>query len=268
MPESSTIASYVTLRKHRKMDGTVPHVERPKSAIEQLFLAEGPRPRMSVEEQLERIKRHQQASLKDKRKGLNLITLQDQSPAKSLSREKNQIKPIYSGDKYSVHRSKTAESNIKELEAAVQNDSWNQHRETAAEEIARLKEEHIEPNQEKLESGNDSSGQVLMSERCTDADSKIQSPDETVDKKKDLDGIKSRSSVLTVAPVVNHKTDIRADEENAQEGVKMINISNELAADAPRNSKLVAEQSLSSPLQSPTSPSHPQLTEGSHFMCV
>ncbi|XP_059510665.1 pleckstrin homology domain-containing family A member 5 isoform X4 [Stegostoma tigrinum] len=268
MPESSTIASYVTLRKHRKMDGTVPHVERPKSAVEQLFLAEGPRPRMSVEEQLERIKRHQQASLKDKRKGLNLITLQDQSPAKSLSREKNQIKPIYSGDKYTVHRNKTAESNIEELEAAVQNDSWNQHRETVAEEIARLKEEHIEPNQEKLGNVNDSSGQVLMSERCSDVDSNIQSPDETVDKKKDLDGIKSRSSVLTVAPVVNHKTDIRADEENAQEGVKMINISNELAADTPRNSKLVAEQSLSSPLQPPTSPSHPQLTEGSHFMCV
>ncbi|XP_072418326.1 pleckstrin homology domain-containing family A member 5 isoform X10 [Chiloscyllium punctatum] len=269
MPESSTIASYVTLRKHRKMDGIVPSMqERPRSAVEQLFLAEGPRPRMSVEEQLERIKRHQQASLRDKRKGLNLISLQDQSPAKGLSREKNQIKPLHSGDKYSVHRNKTAESNIKELEAAVRNNSWDQHQETAAEEIARLKEERIELNQNKLESGNDSSGQVIMSERCTEAESEIQSPDEAVDKKKDLDGIKSRSSVLTVAPTVNRKTDIRADEENAQEGVKMINISSELAADAPRSSKLVAEQSLSSPHQSPTSPSHPQLTEGSHFMCV
>ncbi|XP_043569413.1 pleckstrin homology domain-containing family A member 5 isoform X13 [Chiloscyllium plagiosum] len=268
MPESSTIASYVTLRKHRKMDGIIPNVERPRSAVEQLFLAEGPRPRMSVEEQLERIKRHQQASLRDKRKGLNLISLQDQSPAKGLSREKNQIKPLHSGDKYSVHRNKTAESNIKELEAAVRNNSWDQHQETAAEEIARLKEERIELNQNKLESGNDSSGQVIMSERCTEAESEIQSPDEAVDKKKDLDGIKSRSSVLTVAPTVNRKTDIRADEENAQEGVKMINISSELAADAPRSSKLVAEQSLSSPHQSPTSPSHPQLTEGSHFMCV
>ncbi|XP_060698955.1 pleckstrin homology domain-containing family A member 5 isoform X4 [Hemiscyllium ocellatum] len=269
MPESSTIASYVTLRKHRKMDGIVPNVqERPRSAVEQLFLAEGPRPRMSVEEQLERIKRHQQASLRDKRKGLNLISLQDQSPAKGLSREKNQIKPLHSGDKYSVHRNKTAESNIKALEAAVRNNSWDQHQETAAEEIARLKEERIEPNQNKLESGNDSSGQVIMSERCSEAESEIQSPDEAVDKKKDFDGIKSRSSVLTVAPTVNRKTDIRADEENAQEEVKMINISSELAADAPRSSKLVAEQSLSSPHQSPTSPSHPQLTEGSHFMCV
>ncbi|XP_078409709.1 pleckstrin homology domain-containing family A member 5 isoform X2 [Cetorhinus maximus] len=268
MPESSTIASYVTLRKHRKVDGAGPHVERPKSAVEQLFLAEGPRPRMSVEEQLERIKRHQQASLKDKRKGLSLITLQDQSPAKSLSREKNQTKPIHSGDKYSLHRSKTAESNIKELEAAVQNDNYGQHRETAAEEIARLKEGNVEPNQQKLENRKDFSDQVLVSERCIEAESEILSHDKTVDKQKDLDGIKSGSSVQTVAPIVNRKTDIRADEENAQEGVKMINISNELAADASRRSKLVAEKSLSSPPQSPTSPSHQPLTEGSHFMCV
>ncbi|XP_038667024.1 pleckstrin homology domain-containing family A member 5 isoform X7 [Scyliorhinus canicula] len=268
MPESSTIASYVTLRKHRKMDGAAPHVERPRSAVEQLFLAEGPRPRMSVEEQLERIKRHQQASLKDKRKGLSLITLQDQSPAKSLSREKNQTKPIHSGDKYSLHRSKTAESNIKELEAALRNDNCGQHRETAAEEIARLKEENVEPNQEKLGSRKDLSDQVLMSEKCNEAESKILSPEKSVDEQMDLDGIKFKSSVQTVAPIVNHKTNIRADEENAQEGMKMINISNELAADAPRRSKLVAEKSLSSPPQSPTSPSHPQLTEGSHFMCV
>ncbi|XP_072327850.1 pleckstrin homology domain-containing family A member 5 isoform X9 [Scyliorhinus torazame] len=268
MPESSTIASYVTLRKHRKMDGAAPHVERPRSAVEQLFLAEGPRPRMSVEEQLERIKRHQQASLKDKRKGLSLITLQDQSPAKSLSREKNPTKPIHSGDKYSLHRSKTAESNIKELEAALRNDNCGQHRETAAEEIARLKEGNVEPNQEKLESRKDFSDQVLMSETFNETESKILSPEKSVDKQMDLDGMKFKSSVQTVAPIVNHKTNIRADEENAQEGMKMINISNELAADAPRRSKLVAEESLSSPPQSPTSPSHPQLTEGSHFMCV
>ncbi|XP_072327842.1 pleckstrin homology domain-containing family A member 5 isoform X2 [Scyliorhinus torazame] len=244
MPESSTIASYVTLRKHRKMDGAAPHVERPRSAVEQLFLAEGPRPRMSVEEQLERIKRHQQASLKDKRKGLSLITLQDQSPAKSLSREKNPTKPIHSGDKYSLHRSKTAESNIKELEAALRNDNCGQHRETAAEEIARLKEGNVEPNQEKLESRKDFSDQVLMSETFNETESKILSPEKSVDKQMDLDGMKFKSSVQTVAPIVNHKTNIRADEENAQEGMKMINISNELAADAPRRSKLVAAQAV------------------------
>ncbi|XP_067860842.1 pleckstrin homology domain-containing family A member 5 isoform X1 [Heptranchias perlo] len=270
MPESSTIASYVTLRKHRKMDGAIPHVERPRSAVEQLFLAEGPRPRMSVEEQLERIKRHQQTSLKDKRKGLSLITLQDQSPAKSLSRENSQTKPLHPAVKYSLHRSRTAESNIKELEAAVRNDNCDQHRETAAEEIARLKEENVDLDEHKLEGGKDFSSQVLMSERYVEAECEMLSPDGTVDEQKNILGIKDRNSVQTVTPVVNHKTEISTDEENAQEGVKMINISSELATDAPRRSKLVTEKSLSPPLQSPTSPSpsHPQLTEGSHFMCV
>uniref|UniRef100_A0A8D2QQU5 Pleckstrin homology domain containing A5 n=1 Tax=Zosterops lateralis melanops TaxID=1220523 RepID=A0A8D2QQU5_ZOSLA len=82
MPESSTIASYVTLRKNKKIDL---RTERPRSAVEQLCLAEGSRPRMTVEEQMERIKRHQQACLREKRKGLNIIGVSDQSPSQSLS---------------------------------------------------------------------------------------------------------------------------------------------------------------------------------------
>ncbi|XP_059843611.1 pleckstrin homology domain-containing family A member 5 isoform X4 [Hypanus sabinus] len=211
--ESSTIASYVTLRKHRKMDGTVPHVERPRSAVEQLFLAEGPRPRMSVEEQLERIKRHQQASLKDKRKGLSLLALQDQSPAKNLSRENNQAKPLHPMDKYSF------------------------------------------PSQE------------LKIERCNEAETEMPSPNKIMSKSTTIDGIEIKSSVQTVTPVINLKTN--TDEENAEEGVRLITISNEVATDAPRSSKLVRENNLSPP-KSPKSPSpsHPQLTEGSHFMCV
>uniref|UniRef100_A0A8B9MGU9 Pleckstrin homology domain-containing protein n=1 Tax=Accipiter nisus TaxID=211598 RepID=A0A8B9MGU9_9AVES len=81
-PESSTIASYVTLRKNKKMDL---RTERPRSAVEQLCLAESTRPRMTVEEQMERIKRHQQACLREKRKGLNIIGVSDQSPSQSLS---------------------------------------------------------------------------------------------------------------------------------------------------------------------------------------
>ncbi|XP_074970821.1 pleckstrin homology domain-containing family A member 5 isoform X9 [Phalacrocorax aristotelis] len=81
-PESSTIASYVTLRKNKKIDL---RTERPRSAVEQLCLAESARPRMTVEEQMERIKRHQQACLREKRKGLNIIGVSDQSPSQSLS---------------------------------------------------------------------------------------------------------------------------------------------------------------------------------------
>ncbi|KAI1882271.1 hypothetical protein AGOR_G00248960 [Albula goreensis] len=66
IPESSTIASYVTMRKGRKPD---PKTERPHSAVEQAHPAEMGRPRMSVEEQLERIRRHRQGSLRGRKKG-------------------------------------------------------------------------------------------------------------------------------------------------------------------------------------------------------
>ncbi|KAM4820472.1 pleckstrin homology domain-containing family A member 5 [Thomomys bottae] len=67
-PESSTIASYVTLRKTKKMLDL--RTERPRSAVEQLCLAESSRPRMTVQEQMERIRRHQQACLRERKKGV------------------------------------------------------------------------------------------------------------------------------------------------------------------------------------------------------
>uniref|UniRef100_A0A8C5G203 Pleckstrin homology domain-containing family A member 5-like n=1 Tax=Gouania willdenowi TaxID=441366 RepID=A0A8C5G203_GOUWI len=67
-PESSTIASYVTLRKTKKPEA---RSDRPRSAADQFGFGEREvcRTRMSVEEQLERIRRNQQAStLREKKK--------------------------------------------------------------------------------------------------------------------------------------------------------------------------------------------------------
>ncbi|KAM9310268.1 pleckstrin homology domain-containing family A member 5-like isoform 2-T3 [Pholidichthys leucotaenia] len=67
-PESSTIASYVTLRKTKKPEA---RSDRPKSAVDQIIFGEREvgRPRMSVEEQLERIRRNQEASsLREKKR--------------------------------------------------------------------------------------------------------------------------------------------------------------------------------------------------------
>ncbi|CAB1313349.1 unnamed protein product, partial [Coregonus sp. 'balchen'] len=51
--------------------------ERPRSAVDQLcggaVEKESGRPRMSVEEQLERIRRHQQGALREKKKGLHIL---------------------------------------------------------------------------------------------------------------------------------------------------------------------------------------------------
>ncbi|XP_036375580.1 pleckstrin homology domain-containing family A member 5-like [Megalops cyprinoides] len=58
VPESSTIASYVTLRKSKKPDPQM---------VEQLCVADVARRRMTVEEQLERIRRHRQGPLRERK---------------------------------------------------------------------------------------------------------------------------------------------------------------------------------------------------------
>uniref|UniRef100_A0A3Q2DM15 Pleckstrin homology domain containing, family A member 5 n=1 Tax=Cyprinodon variegatus TaxID=28743 RepID=A0A3Q2DM15_CYPVA len=66
-PESATIASYVTLRKTRKPES---RSDRPRSTADQTGEREFIRTRMSVEEQLERMRRNQEASsLREKRRG-------------------------------------------------------------------------------------------------------------------------------------------------------------------------------------------------------
>ncbi|XP_075932203.1 pleckstrin homology domain-containing family A member 5 isoform X1 [Anarhichas minor] len=67
-PESSTVLSYVTLRKTKKPES---RSDRPRSAVDQTGFGEREmgRMRMSVEEQLERMRRNQQASsLREKKR--------------------------------------------------------------------------------------------------------------------------------------------------------------------------------------------------------
>uniref|UniRef100_A0A3Q3NLU2 Pleckstrin homology domain containing A5 n=1 Tax=Mastacembelus armatus TaxID=205130 RepID=A0A3Q3NLU2_9TELE len=125
VPESSSIASYVTLRKSKKPD---PRTERPRSAVEQqLCAAESGRPRMSVEEQLERIRRHQQGALREKKKGLSIRgSIQENTPSRSHSFNKeNHFRSMQVLDDRQGHY----------LDTKVVRDQ-----ETPAEEIARLKE--------------------------------------------------------------------------------------------------------------------------------
>ncbi|XP_042157204.1 pleckstrin homology domain-containing family A member 7 isoform X19 [Oncorhynchus tshawytscha] len=74
--QSSNISSYVTLRRGAAASA---ERERPKSALEQLYssgqqpqpLAQAPRGRMSAEEQLERMKRHQRALVRERKRNLS-----------------------------------------------------------------------------------------------------------------------------------------------------------------------------------------------------
>ncbi|XP_032501996.1 pleckstrin homology domain-containing family A member 5 isoform X2 [Phocoena sinus] len=129
-PESSTIASYVTLRKTKKMMDS--RTERPRSAVEQLCLAESTRPRMTVEEQMERIRRHQQACLREKKKGLNIIGALDQSPLPSPSNLRD--------NPFRVTQTRRRDDSLKELDAVIRENDVKPNRETPAAETVRLKE--------------------------------------------------------------------------------------------------------------------------------
>uniref|UniRef100_A0A8V0YTK2 Pleckstrin homology domain containing A5 n=1 Tax=Gallus gallus TaxID=9031 RepID=A0A8V0YTK2_CHICK len=214
-PESSTIASYVTLRKNKKIDL---RTERPRSAVEQLCLAESTRPRMTVEEQMERIKRHQQACLREKRKGLNIIGVSDQSPSQSLSFVRdNPFK--------SAQLTKTDDF-LSDTHVVSDSKEVNNEEKAEKEKNNKVEETH--------------------------------------------DGDISLQSVTTVA---NHKPKTSSEESEAVsvQEQKGIIASFELATQSSKGNQATAVKSLpSSPESSlsPASSTQPQLTEGSHFMCV
>ncbi|XP_047189168.1 pleckstrin homology domain-containing family A member 5 isoform X5 [Scophthalmus maximus] len=281
VPESSSIASYVTLRKSKKPDPRTvsPRTsvftalqERPHSAVEQqLCAAESGRPRMSVEEQLERIRRHQQGALREKKKGHNI---RGGSQENTPSRSHSFTKESRSKQSQMRRREEVMSFDFQELEASLRQQDVVRQQETPAEEIARLKEashaDHFNVDRELSVPDK-----VLIPERYIESDpEEALSPEQEADKQKKVDRIKAliaKNSMQNALPSMALSPEEETEEEGTvQEKEKMINISYELAAEASKRSKLVAVKSLSSsppPIpQSPNTP--PQLADGSHFMCV
>ncbi|XP_032379664.1 pleckstrin homology domain-containing family A member 5 isoform X14 [Etheostoma spectabile] len=271
VPESSSIASYVTLRKSKRPDPRVGSLmERPRSAVEQQLCAvESSRPRMSVEEQLERIRRHQQGALREKKKSLHIRgSNQENTPSRSHSFTKeNHFRSMQSPRR----RDEGISSGIQELEASLRQQEVVSEQETPAEEIARLKEaeaDHLNVDRELSVPEK-----VLIPERYVESDpEEALSPEQEAEKQRKVDRIKAliaKNSMQNVLPSMALSPEEETEVEvTVQEKEKMINISYELAAEASKRSKLVAVKSLSSS-SPPLSPNtHPQLTDGSHFMCV
>ncbi|XP_062403084.1 pleckstrin homology domain-containing family A member 5-like isoform X3 [Sardina pilchardus] len=278
MPECSSIASYVTLRKNKKPD---PRAERPRSAVEQLCAAESSaRPRMSVEEQMERIRRHQQGALKEKKKGLAVLGggsspgTQENSPSRSPSFSKeNPFRTMQSNQ--SRRRNEGFCTDLQELEASLREQEVVQEHESPAEEIARLKEA-VDPEHFNMDRELSKPEKVVIPERYMEPEpEEALSPEEEADKRKKVDRIKAliaKNSMQNMHPGMPLSPEVEAeDEATAQTQEKIINISYELAAEASKRSKLVAAKSLPSSPQSPVPPAtHTplQLTDGTHFMCV
>ncbi|XP_029810875.1 pleckstrin homology domain-containing family A member 5 isoform X3 [Suricata suricatta] len=261
-PESSTIASYVTLRKTKKMMDS--RTERPRSAVEQLCLAESTRPRMTVEEQMERIRRHQQACLREKKKGLNVIGAVDQSPLQSPSGLRD--------NPFRITQTRKKDDNIKDLDTAVKENNIKPDHETPAAEIVRLTE--AEP-------------------QCTDFSKEVKKPEDIFSKtifKPEPNGVNSEEVIdkernkekmpedASFSPqddteITNHKAESHPEEnikDDIHEQEETIACEQTPAEASRGNQTMTVESPSPSPesLASPVPAAQPQLTEGSHFMCV
>ncbi|KAM9570497.1 pleckstrin homology domain-containing family A member 5-like isoform 9-T9 [Salvelinus alpinus] len=290
MPNSSSITSYVTLRRGGRPD---PRMERPHSAVEQLsggaVEKDSGRSRMSVEEQLERIRRHQQGALREKKKGLHILagsscnspqdyTTHSHSTTSTPSRSPSFTKENpFRSMQNRRQRGEGMSSDILELEASLREQEVVREQETPAEEIARLKEathtDHYNMDRELSVPEK-----VLIPERYVESDpEEALSPVQEADKQKKVDRIKALIAKNSMQNVLSPPGPEKEAEEEAtaQDQEKMINISYELAAEASKRSKLVAVSSSSPPPEPqpsssppPNTQPPPQLTDGSHFICV
>ncbi|KAM8777986.1 pleckstrin homology domain-containing family A member 5 isoform 5-T5 [Rhynchonycteris naso] len=260
-PESSTIASYVTLRKTKKMDSKT---ERPRSAVEQLCLAESTRPRMTVEEQMERIRRHQQACLREKKKALNVIGALDQSPLQSLSNLKD--------NPFRLTQTRRKDDNMKELDTVIRENDGNSNHEAPAAEIVRLKE--AEPQNTDFSKEFKKTENVFYEKLFTPEPNGVNA-EEVMDKERNKEKVPEdiSYSLQNETQITNHKSEGHREEDtkdNIREQEENV-MSNELAPEASKENQTVAVKSLLSSPESPASPApstQPQLAEGSHFMCV
>ncbi|KAM8979785.1 pleckstrin homology domain-containing family A member 5 isoform 6-T6 [Sarcophilus harrisii] len=266
-PESSTIASFVTLRKTKKMIDT--RTERPRSAVEQLCLAESTRPRMTLEEQMERIKRRQQACLREKKRGVAVIGASDQSPLQSPSLCRDNPFKVTQNQ-----RDDLISSTVKKPENINTESNVESNLEISAEEVAQLKENiAVDPqdedfSKELVKTDNDSFSDTLFKSEPREENS-----EEMMDKQKDREKISDDISYSTqiVSLITNHKPDINSEEKEItsvneqQENI----ISFESTAEISRGNQAIAVKNLPKspePSTSPVPSAQPQLTEGSHFI--
>ncbi|CAK6439745.1 unnamed protein product [Pipistrellus nathusii] len=249
--EEGTPSGVVRRNANGLPNGLSARQERPKSAV---FPSEG-KVKMSVEEQIDRMRRHQSGSMKEKRRSLQLPA----SPAPDPS-----PRPAYKVVRR--HRS-IHEVDISNLEAALRaEEPGGQAYETPREEIARLRKMELEPQHYDVDIHKELStpDKVLIPERYIDLEPDTPlSPEELKEKQKKVERIKTliaKSSMQNVVPVgEGDLVDVPQDSESQlQEQEKRIEISCTLAAEASRRGRMLSVQCATpSPPTSPASPTSP-----------
>ncbi|KAL1007373.1 hypothetical protein UPYG_G00085850 [Umbra pygmaea] len=265
--QSTNISSYVTLR--RGASAALGLKERPKSALERLYsgdvLQQG-RGRMSAEEQLERMKRHQKALVRQRKRTLS----QGDHRQTATSRASSQQRPL-SADLGSWRREQ--EFDLQLLERAVQGEARGlvQGEERPAEHTERPRsqsdewltlrskatptwEADLEPMDYDLDLSRELSKpqKVLIPERYIDSEpEETLSPLEVEARHRNMERIKNilaKSSVQILAsqPEKVDKAEVAVPAGTAvQKQERMITMSYTLASEASVKSKQVAAKAVS-----------------------
>uniref|UniRef100_A0A5F8GFT5 Pleckstrin homology domain containing A6 n=1 Tax=Monodelphis domestica TaxID=13616 RepID=A0A5F8GFT5_MONDO len=207
--------------------------ERPKSAV----FPNEVKAKMSVEEQIDRMRRHQNSSMKEKRRSLQLPAGPSPDPT---------ARPSYKVVRR--HRS-IHEVDISNLEAALRaEEPGGQAYETPQEEIARLRKMELEPQHYNVDITKELStpDKVFIPERYIELEPETPlSPEEMKEKQKKVERIKTliaKSSMQNVVPVgEGDSVDTPQDPESQlQEQEKRIEISCTLATEASRRGRMLS----------------------------
>ncbi|XP_047372556.1 pleckstrin homology domain-containing family A member 7 isoform X3 [Sciurus carolinensis] len=268
LQQSSTIAPYVTLRRGLNPENS----KRPKSALERLYSGDHQRGKMSAEEQLERMKRHQKALVRERKKTLS----QGERTGLPSSRYLSQPLP---GDLGSWKREQDFDLQL--LERAMQGERKDK------EENGWLKvqalpvtELDLEPQDYDLDISRELSKpeKVSIPERYVELDPEeppsLEELQARYRKAEKIRNILARSSMCNLQPTSGQDRNSLADlDSQLQEQERIINISYALASEASQRSKQVAAQQLAllppkAPLSSRTVPPYSPLSNGLHYTFV
>ncbi|XP_049321372.1 pleckstrin homology domain-containing family A member 7 isoform X2 [Astyanax mexicanus] len=252
--QSTSISSYVTLRRGATMSSLR---DRPKSALERLYSGEPvhQRGRMSAEEQLERMKRHQKALVRERKRTLS----QGERQASSFRTTSSSSSRPVSADLGSWRREQ--EFDLQLLERAVQGEEKPpEHKERQRShsdewltlQSTPLRELDLDPLDYQLDLSRELSKpeKVIIPERYLDFEPEEPlSPQEMEARHRKVERIKSilaKSSVQNIPPAVTVDKPLLPDLDSAlHEQERIITMSYALASEASLKSKQVAAKAVS-----------------------
>ncbi|XP_014597276.2 pleckstrin homology domain-containing family A member 7 isoform X27 [Equus caballus] len=272
LQQSSTIAPYVTLRRGLDAESGKVTFPRPKSALERLYSGDHQRGKMSAEEQLERMKRHQKALVRERKRTLS----QGERTGLPSSRYLSQPLP---GDLGSWKREQDFDLQL--LERAVQGERKDKEENGWLKvQAVPVTELDLEPQDYDLDISRELSKpeKVSIPERYVELDPEEPPSLEELRarhrKAEKIRNILARSSMCNLQPTSGQDRNSTADlDSQLQEQERIINISYALASEASQRSKQVAAQQLAllppkAPLSSRTVPPYPPLSNGLHYTFV